>query len=427
MINEIRTTLSNVSLSRENGKYLSDKSYGFDTTFFIAKFIIHNAQNRRFNKNALRTKAIKYIEDLFKLTEGTAGAVNYYVETINLLTFANVLTTDNKKDYFISQPDVLAYIAEQPENAYIFLYMLTYMTVKNDGILPYFEKYTFSTDIEEKRNLISQIYSIFVEKSVSIQTPGSNWSKQLVEYTVKVLGFANSMNSIARTLNVQDEIVNIRAACLNIEGTRTPKHLPKANDYLNSFNLNYVKYHINDFLIRPQTILLSQTNVIDTVARNLADLKLAMLDDAIGDEQMTDVEKQQYLDDVVRTRNPAVQNQFRKALFENNDHVCPICGFSFEKFLIASHIKPYAKCEDTYDAINHFNGFLLCPNHDKLFEDAKYMTIEYNTGRIVLSKEAEESKDYGSLVGASISKNYIHNERRHYLEWHNQRFAEHNE
>lgn len=427
MINEIRTTLSNVSLSRENGKYLSDKSYGFDTTFFIAKFIIHNAENRRFNKNALRTKAIKYIEDLFKLTEGTSGAVNYYVETINLLAFANVLTTDNKKDYFISQPDVLAYIAEQPENAYIFLYMLTYMTIKNDGILPYFEKYTFSTDLEEKRRLISQIYDIFVEKFVSIQTPGSNWSKQLVEYTVKVLGFANSMNSIARTLNVQDEIVNIRTACLNVEGTRTPKHLPKANDYLNSFNLNYVKYHINDFLIRPQTILTSQTHVMDTVARNLADLKLAMLDDTIGDEQMTDVERQQYLDNVIRTRNPAVQNQFRKALLENNDHVCPICGFSFEKFLIASHIRPYAKCEDTYDAINHFNGFLLCPNHDKLFEDAKYMTIEYNTGRIVLSKEAEESKDYGSLAGVSISRNYIHNERRHYLEWHNQRFSEHNE
>ena len=48
MINEIRTTLSNVSLSKNSGKYLSDKSYGFDTTYFIAKFILHNAINRRF-------------------------------------------------------------------------------------------------------------------------------------------------------------------------------------------------------------------------------------------------------------------------------------------------------------------------------------------------------------------------------------------
>ena len=75
------------------------------------------------------------------------------------------------------------------------------------------------------------------------------------------------------------------------------------------------------------------------------------------------------------------------------EHICPICGFSFEKFLIASHIRPYAKCEDTYDAINHFNGLLMCPNHDKLFEDAKYMTVEFDTGKIILSKEAEASTE----------------------------------
>lgn len=426
MINKIRTTLSNASLSRNNGKYLSDKSYGFDTTYFIAKFIIHNSQNRRFNKNELRDKAINYIEDLFQLKKGTAGAVNYYVETVNLLTFGNVLTTDDKKDYFISQPDILNFIAKQPENAYIFLYMLTYMTIKNDGILPLIERYASSKDIDEQKSLINKMYDMFVEKSVSIEESGTNWSKQLLKYTITVLGFANRMNYVSRTLNVKDKIVTIEDACLNISGTRTPIYLPKKNDYLQHFNLNYVKYHLKDFLIKPETILISQIQTIDSVAQNLADLKLAMLDDVIGDEQMSDTEKQQYLDTVVRTRNQAIQTQFRKGLLENNDHVCPICGFSFEKFLIASHIRPYSKCEDTYDAINHFNGLLMCPNHDKLFEDAKYMTIDYRSGKIILSKEAELSKDFCVLKGLSISKTYVESERRHYLEWHNQRFLEHN-
>ena len=426
MINEIRTTLSDVSLSKVSGKYLSDKSYGFDTTYFIAKFILHNAINRRFNKNALREKAINYIEDLFQLTKGTAGAVNYYVETVNLLTFGNVLTTDNKKDYFISQPEILKFIAQQPENAYVYLYLLAYMTIKNDSILPLVEKYTVSNDIEEQGYLINKIYEKFVEKSVSIEKSGTNWSKQLVKYTITVLGYANKMKYVTRTLNVKDKIVTIEDACLNIAGTRTPIYLPKKNDYLQHFNLNYVKYHLKGFLIRPESVFVSQIQTVDTVARNLADLKLAMLDDTIGDEQMTDVEKQQYLDDVVRTRNPAVQSQFRKGLFDNNEHVCPICGFSFEKFLIASHIRPYAKCEDTYDAINHYNGLLMCPNHDKLFEDARYMTIDYRTGEIKLSEEAKYSKDYGSLEGISIAKTYVNCERRHYLEWHNDRFLEHN-
>ena len=426
MINEIRTTLSNVSLSKNSGKYLSDKSYGFDTTYFIAKFILHNAVNRRFNKQTLRAKAIDYIEDLFQLKKGTAGAVNYYVETINLLTFGNILTTDNKKDYFISQPEILKFIAHQPENAYIFLYMLTYLTIKNDGILPLIEKYTLSNDVEEQNYLINKIYEKFVEKSVSIEEGGTNWSKQLVKYTIIVLGFANKMAYVSRTLNVQDKAVTIEDACLNIAGTRTPIYLPKKNDYLQHFNLNYVKYHLRGFLIRPDSVFVGQIQTVDTVARNLADLKLAMLDDVMGEEQMTDVEKQQYLDDVVRTRNPAVQNQFRKGLLENNEHICPICGFSFEKFLIASHIRPYAKCEDTYDAINHFNGLLMCPNHDRLFEDAKYMTIHYKTGEILLSEEAKRSKDYSCLDGLSISRTYVDCERRHYLEWHNTRFFEHN-
>ena len=90
--------------------------------------------------------------------------------------------------------------------------------------------------------------------------------------------------------------------------------------------------------------------------------------------------------------------------------------------LIASHIKPYSHCDDTYDAINHYNGLLLCPNHDKLFEDARYMTIDYKSGEIHLSEAAKNSSDFGMLEGKAIPKVYIQNERRHYLEWHNNRF-----
>ena len=241
-----------------------------------------------------------------------------------------------------------------------------------------------------------------------------------------MLGYANGQRVITRTLNVKNKLVDINDIALNVEGTRTPVWLPKKNDYLQRFNTEYVRYHLRDSLFRSEKIRSSQIILSESIAQSLAELKLTMLDDKIDDQTMDENERQQYIEAVVRTRNQAVQSQFRKALFENNDHVCPICGFSFEKFLIASHIKPYSKCEDTYDAINHFNGFLLCPNHDRLFEDAKYMTIEYNTGRIILSQEAESSRDYGILKGSSISRSYIQNERRHYLQWHNQRFAEQN-
>ena len=426
MINNIKTVLSDVSLSKNRGKYLADKSYGFDTVYFISKFLLHNAQNRNFNKSELKSKAIQYIEDIFQLETGTAGAVNYYYETINLLTYANILTTSNDKDYFVSRTDILKYISEYPENAYIFVYLVAYMTLKNDGILPLYAMFSSEEDIEKQHTIVWQLYQKFIEKSVSIIDTESNWAKQLVKYSFIVLGYANGQRVITRTLNVKNKLVDINDIALNVEGTRTPVWLPKKNDYLQRFNTEYVRYHLRDSLFRSEKIRSSQIILSESIAQSLAELKLTMLDDKIDDQTMDENERQQYIEAVVRTRNQAVQSQFRKALFENNDHVCPICGFSFEKFLIASHIKPYSKCEDTYDAINHFNGFLLCPNHDRLFEDAKYMTIEYNTGRIILSQEAESSRDYGILKGSSISRSYIQNERRHYLQWHNQRFAEQN-
>lgn len=426
MINRISTVLSDVSLTKENGKYLADKSYGFDTVYFISKFILHNAQNRRFHKGDLRAKAIKYIEDIFQLTPGTAGAVNYYLETVNLLTYANVLTTSNEKEYFVSQQEILNYIADQPENAYIFVYLLTYATFRNDGLLPLYEKFCQETNIDRQAQIVKDIYARFIDKSVSIVDGESNWAKQLVKYSFIVLGYANRQRIITRTLNVKDKIVDINDISLNIAGTRTPVWLPKKNDYLQSFNSNYILHHLKNVLLKPVVISTAKISVTGSIAQSLADLKLAMLDDVVGNQPLTDSEKQQYIETAVRTRNQAVQTQFRKALFENNAHVCPICGFSFERFLIASHIRPYAKCEDTYDAINHYNGLLLCPNHDKLFEDARFMTIEYNTGRIILSEEAQASRDYGCLNGLSIHKSYIQNERRHYLQWHNERFWEHN-
>ena len=98
--------------------------------------------------------------------------------------------------------------------------------------------------------------------------------------------------------------------------------------------------------------------------------------------------------------------------------------FVDSRFLIASHIKPYALCDNTYDAINQYNGLLLCPNHDKLFESAKYMTIDSSTGQIILNEEVKASKDYQELQGKKVDMRLINCERTHYLRWHNQRFYE---
>lgn len=423
MINKILNNAINVSLGKQDGKFLADKSYAFDTIFFIAKFILHNSVNNQINKQALRKKSIEYIEDIFQLKKGTAGAVNYFLETINFLEFSNVLVKINHSTYLIKEREILEYITETPENAYIFTYLITYQTFKNDNLLPLFDKYCYAKNTTEKSVHIKDIYKEFCRKSVSIKEEGTQWSKQLVKYAFTVLGYINNQNKVTRELVVKDEKLSVSDISLNVSGTRTPIYLPKKNDYLQNFNRKYVKYYLQRYLfIEKETIPTNDIIIINSVAQSLADLKLTMLDDVVSNNSISDYEKEQYIVNMVKTRNQSVQHQFRKALLDNNVHRCPICGFCFEDFLIASHIKPYSKCEDTYDAINQYNGFLMCPNHDRLFEGAKHMTIDAISGEIILSPTAANSQDFGNLKGKFIPKTYIENERRHYLKWHNERF-----
>lgn len=60
------------------------------------------------------------------------------------------------------------------------------------------------------------------------------------------------------------------------------------------------------------------------------------------------------------------QGEYRKKLLEQMPF-CPITGVSDERFLIASHIKPWSKSNEE-EKIDPYNGFMFTPNIDKLFD-----------------------------------------------------------
>ena len=61
---------------------------------------------------------------------------------------------------------------------------------------------------------------------------------------------------------------------------------------------------------------------------------------------------------------------------------CKICGLSDDNFLITSHIKPWSASSDK-EKKDPYNCFLLCPNHDALF-DKGYISFD-SSGKIILS------------------------------------------
>lgn len=113
------------------------------------------------------------------------------------------------------------------------------------------------------------------------------------------------------------------------------------------------------------------------------------------------------------------QNKFREALFKRESK-CKICGLAHKELLIASHIKPWSESTPE-EKLNPFNGFLLCPNHDSLF-DKHFITFEDN-GQIILSKRlSEEDKKLLNISNEIIIS--IEEKNKKFLKEHRKVFYE---
>jgi len=105
------------------------------------------------------------------------------------------------------------------------------------------------------------------------------------------------------------------------------------------------------------------------------------------------------------------QGQYRNNLI-NYWGGCAVTGHTNQRFLVASHIKPW-RVADNAERLDPYNGLLLTPNLDKAF-DLGYISFE-ETGTIRISKELE---NYATL--GVQSDLYVPLEREHqdYLAYH---------
>ncbi|MDK0839336.1 HNH endonuclease signature motif containing protein [Clostridium perfringens] len=111
------------------------------------------------------------------------------------------------------------------------------------------------------------------------------------------------------------------------------------------------------------------------------------------------------------------QNKFREALFKRESK-CKICGLAHKDLLIASHIKPWSKSTPE-EKLNPFNGFLLCPNHDSLFD--KHLISFKDNGEIIISKRLSEKEQELLNINKDILIN-IEDENKKFLKDHRKVF-----
>ena len=91
------------------------------------------------------------------------------------------------------------------------------------------------------------------------------------------------------------------------------------------------------------------------------------------------------------------QSLFRRRLL-TIEKGCRLTGIRDLRFLMASHIKPWSQCETGTERVDGYNGLLLAPHADHLF-DKGWITFE-DDGRLVVSEKLPT--DVRKLIGLNL-------------------------
>ncbi len=140
------------------------------------------------------------------------------------------------------------------------------------------------------------------------------------------------------------------------------------------------------------------TDLDDTQIGN--DISDIILDGNIGETEKTTL-----------TNARIGQGQFRKNLIKYWNG-CAVTGYKNNRLLIASHIKPW-RFSENQERLDLYNGLLLLPNLDKVF-DKGYISFDMK-GKIRISANLEDPEVVGVQSDMSIKLSKSH---QLYMEYH---------
>lgn len=123
------------------------------------------------------------------------------------------------------------------------------------------------------------------------------------------------------------------------------------------------------------------------------------IDSIVSDRTLDNTQKAR----LVNTR--IGQGRFREDLIKYWKG-CAVTGFPATQFLLASHIKPWRTASHE-ERLDKYNGILLLPNLDKVF-DLGYITFE-DDGSIRISKHLEQPEALGVKQNLTIRLSEPHN------------------
>lgn len=245
--------LKNVSF--DNGKFLSDKSYAYDTVYFVTRFIRDYSEDGIFDLTKYKELFNKYIADIFNKDPNNSDIANYYLEVLRLLEYSKTIIRNQRGNYSISDYEMINFICYKMENAYIYLYVLSFHTISNSNLLNLYSQFCYSDDAIEEKNILNSLNIKLSELNPSVScSPDNQWAKQNTKYIINVLNFYNDKKPITRTLIVDNDvgIRNPESISVNVNGTRTQEGSEKDNDYLKKFDYLYVDKYLSEIKVKKE-------------------------------------------------------------------------------------------------------------------------------------------------------------------------------
>lgn len=166
----------------------------------------------------------------------------------------------------------------------------------------------------------------------------------------------------------------------------------KPNDIVNfkSALRKYLKFRQSDFAHQQEDTILAEINRVQNDASLSVTEREAIVKARVG------------------------QGKFRDKLVDYW-RGCSVSTFSHFDLLIASHIMPWRDA-DNQQRLDVFNGLLLLPNYDKLF-DKGYISFE-DTGRIIYSRYIDDTDRKLLKMDGSLHLIKIEDEHKTYLKYH---------
>lgn len=229
-------------------------------------------------------------------------------------------------------------------------------------------------------------------------------------------GYRSILKKRADSLRMQ---INYDAQLFSAEnidlrkGKNTKSHLPGDYEAGNIISKFYSLANVpqEDELVRDLKLMLSIYSEL-VAAKNLTSNTQEEKDvvEEINNSERTPTQKQRLIDARLG------QGKFRRDVVSIEKN-CRITGTSDIAFLIASHIKPWRKSNDT-EKLDGNNGLLLSPHVDKLF-DKGFISFTDN-GEVLIKDEAKDIFKSWNLQDTNVGG--FNKKQQEYLAYHRNQY-----